>query len=205
MKNIKERHVPEFDGEDYKEIVDGVYLNQKKKNYCFAYECILEEKEGQYPLEDLLDNYLVSCSDYYGDEIEEDGVKKSIVKIETLNTKKKSLIDILNYSTIVGKTINNVELNGHVYVGRRVVDGKITIYDEQKTLPMFCARNGEENFEFKNWEARFIRNFDSGVNLDKLCEDTEKYKKYQPKAIVLKDRRAYISFVDLFFTLYTLP
>ena len=196
MKEIKERHLVEFDTEKYQKIVDGIYLNKKAKNFCFAYECILEEGENQYPLEDLLDNFYVNCVDYYGDEIEEDGVKKSIVEVETLDDKKKSLLRILAYSTIVGKTINNVILNGGVCVGSLLGNGKIIFEGKEYTLPVYVIRDGEESFEAQQWEYHFLRNFSSIVDMDKHGGHSAIDADDKLKNILLMGRQAYITFIN---------
>lgn len=197
MKEIKERLLDKYSTNNYSKIIDGVYLNKKEKNYCFAYECILEKGEGQYPLEDLLDNYHVHCSnEYCGDEIEEDGIKKSIVEIETLKDDKDSLMNILCYSTIVNKTINNIALNGKIYVASRFIDGKVIFDKKEYTLPMYGVRISEERFNTKQWEYHFIRNFNQTIDLDTIDGVSENTKKYKLTNIVFKDRKAYVNFID---------
>ena len=43
MKNIKEKLLDKYITNDYQEVAYSVYLNKSKHNYCFAYECELEE------------------------------------------------------------------------------------------------------------------------------------------------------------------
>src|SRR5690349_10145270 len=108
MKNIKARHSEKYDSEKYEKIGFGVFKNNSENNYCFTFEAEFEESEEQYPLSDLLSQYSVSCTDHYLTDQIIDGIKKSIIEVETLTDKKDDLIQILNFSTIVGRTIENI-------------------------------------------------------------------------------------------------
>ena len=108
MKNIKTVKLDKYNTDNYKEIAFGVYLNKELNNYCFCFEADVID---QYPLEDLLDQYLVNCTEYYGQEVTIENEKKNIVEVETLSADKNDLIKILNFSTIVDKEIINVVYN----------------------------------------------------------------------------------------------
>lgn len=66
MKDIKIVKLDKYNSENYKEIAFSVYFNKKANNYCFAFEA---DEVNQYPLEDLLDQYNVSCTEYYGQKV----------------------------------------------------------------------------------------------------------------------------------------
>ena len=105
MKDIKPFKLKKYDTDDYSEIAFNIYYNKKANNFCFCFEA---DNIEQYPLEDLLDQYLVNCTEYYGQKEIIDGEEKNIAEVETLYSKKDDLIKILNFSTIVGNEIINL-------------------------------------------------------------------------------------------------
>ena len=169
MKNIKVKHLGKYDSNEYIEIAYSVYKNNLQNNYCFAYEAELEENEGQYPLENLLDQYSVSCTEYYGEEEIIDGIKKASAEVETLSDSKEDLIKIFNFSTIIDKIIENAVYCGTELLVLKYGTGKI-IQNNQKeiSIPIFAKRNditGRENFEIKYPEIQYKKMFESGINV----------------------------------------
>ena len=169
MKNIKVKHFGKYDSNEYVEIAYSVYKNNLKNNYCFAYEAELEENEGQYPLEDLLDQYSVNCTEHYGEEVIIDGIKKAIVEVETLSDSKEDLIKIFNLSTIIDKIVENVVYCGAELLVLKYGTGKILQNGQKEmSIPIFAKRNdrtGMENFEKKYPEIQYKRMFESGINI----------------------------------------
>ena len=77
--------------------------------YCITLYCELEETEDtQYPLEDILDKYLVNCTDVM-EEKEEDGKRIFIFEIEG-----ESLEGIKEIAGFVGKRAYNYEEDGYI-------------------------------------------------------------------------------------------
>lgn len=193
MKDIKVVKLDKYSTEDYKEIAFDVYLNKKSDNYCFCFEADVVD---QYPLEDLLDQYRVNCTDYYGQETELNGEKKNIVEVETLSSKKEDLIKILNISTIVDKEIINVTYNESELLVVNYGDSNFTINGKEIHIPIVGYRNdmsGMTCFELKYPEAQYKAMFTNGqefnVEIDGFNENNLKY-------ILLKDSKAKIIYED---------
>ena len=171
MKNIKTKHLDKYNSNEYTEIAYSVYKNKLGNNYCFAYETELMESEGQYPLEDLLDQYDLNCTEYCGKEEIIDGIKKTIVEVETLSDSKSDLIKIFNFSTIVDKIIENTAYCGQTILVINYGVGKILLHEKEILVPIFAKRNdrnGRENFESKYPEIQYKKIFEAGINVDNL-------------------------------------
>lgn len=184
MKNIKIRKLEKYDSEDYQEIGFGVYLNKKANNYCFSYETTLEDGEDQYPLEDLLDKYSVSCKEFYGDEVVVDGEKVSYVQVVTLNASLESLISILNYATIVGREIQNIDVKEYCLLAKRYGMGKVKLNGTEYEIPILANRSENRNlnnFEIKYPEVNYERMFKEVVEMPEELAD------YEPKFIFLEN------------------
>ena len=176
MKNIKAKHLNKYDTNKFEKVKKQVYKNKLANNYCFAYEGELEENEGQYPLEDLLELFKLRCTeDFCIKEEYIGGIKKQIVEVETSSDSKKDLKYILNFSNIIGKTVENVELcEAAVLVincgmGKIILDGKVIL------LPILAERiNPDNTFNIIYGEEIFIDEFKNGVNISgaipKDCE-----------------------------------
>ena len=80
--------------------------------YCITLYTELEDDEDtQYPLEDLLDKYLVNCTEVM-EEKEEDGKRIFIFEIENNNEEKIKAI-----ASLVGKRIYNYEDGDYIKLG----------------------------------------------------------------------------------------
>ena len=125
MKEIKTVLLDKYkDSNNYREIGFNVYEKISDKNYCFAFEA---DKVEQYPLEDLLDQYQVSCTEYYGDKVNINGEEKNVVEVETVDNNIESLIKILNFATIVDKEIININYNQNKYLVKKINTSLFTI------------------------------------------------------------------------------
>lgn len=187
MKDIKIRKLEKYDSENYEEIGFGVYFNKKAKNYCFSYQTKLEDGEDQYPLEDLLDKYLVSCAEFCGEEFLVDGEKISYVEVQTLSAKLTDLISILNYATLVGKEVQNVEIKGRCLLAKRYANGKVRMNDNEYEIPILANRStggNLNNFEIKYPEMNYVTMFKNAIEMP------EDLFNYEPKFIFLNDNLA---------------
>lgn len=174
MKNIKARHLEKYDSEKYEKIAFGVLKNKSDNNYCFAFEAEFEESEEQYPLSDLLSQYGLACTDYYLTDQIIDGVKKSIIEVDTLDDDKVELIHILNFSTIVGRTIENVVYGKYALLALKYGIGKIKINDLEIFIPVYAYRNdraGMMNFEIIYPEMQYKKMFEDGIEVQDLLPE----------------------------------
>ena len=167
MKNIKAKHLDKYDTDKFEKVKKQVYKNKSTNNYCFAYEAELEKNEGQYPLEDLLELFSLRCTeDFCIKEEVIGGIKKQIVEVETYSDRKKDLNNILNFSNIIGKTVENVELCEAAVLVINCGMGKIILYGNEILLPIFAERiSPEHTFNIIYGEEIFINEFKNGVNI----------------------------------------
>ncbi len=194
MNNIKPCRLEKYDAGQYEEIAYGVFKNHSARNYCFAFEAEFGENEEQYPLSDLLSQYILSCTDHYLTGQIIDGVEKSIIEVETLADSKVELIHILNFTTIVGRTIENVVYCGRVLLVMKYGIGKIRCIDEEVTVPIFAYRNdraGMVNFEIIYPEMQYKKMFEAGVDIRDLISKNGKVE-----FILLEKTKAFVILTD---------
>jgi len=163
------------------------------KNYCFTFEAEFEKNEGQYPLEDLLSQYSLSCTEEYFETKETiQGGQKSIIEVETLTDEKEDLINILNFSTIIGRTIENVIHEGFVLLVIKYGIAKIKLGESEKTVPIFAERNdrsGMINFEVIYPELQLKCIFEESVDTKGLISEQSEIE-----FVLLKDFKAFVIF-----------
>ena len=120
MKNIQScTELEKYSGSDYTPVSDGIFSHQGEYVTALSFEQELELGEGgnaaeisQYPLEDLLDRFMVYVSDYF----EEYNVPGNATCLLEFSGDSKE--DIAGLRTIIGR---------HVYNRERVSDGKTYI------------------------------------------------------------------------------
>ena len=116
MKNIVSVNIAKYqDIKRYQNVENGIFKDLKNKRYVITLRFELEENDNsQYPLEDILDRYLVNCTDHIV-ENEENGVNMLEVEIEDGNDKNyTSLNDIKQIASLVGKRVYNKEVDGRI-------------------------------------------------------------------------------------------
>ena len=117
MKNIKSvTQLKKYSASAYTLVSDGIYSHQGEYVTALSFEQEPEFGEGrnaaeisQYPLEDLLDRFMVYVSDYF----EEYNVPETETCLLEFSGDSKE--DIAGLRTIIGR---------HVYNRERVSDGK---------------------------------------------------------------------------------
>lgn len=193
MKYIKVVKLDKYNTDNYKEIAYGVYLNKESNNYCFSFEADVID---QYPLEDLLDQYLVNCTEYYGQEITIGNEKKNIVEVETLSADKNDLLKILNFSTIVDKEIINVIYNNSELLVINYGNSDFTLNGKKVNIPIVGYRNDKSGmvcFELIYPEVQYKNMFTKkqtySIEFDNFDENKLKY-------ILLRDGKAKIIYDD---------
>lgn len=194
MKNIKARYLEKYESDPYVEIVYSIFKNKSENNYCFSFEAEFDENEGQYPLSDLLNQYSLNCTDYYLTDQIIDGIKKSIIEVETLTDKKDDLISIFNFSTIIEKTIENVVYGRRALLVLKYGIGKIRLSDAEMSIPIFAYRNdrsGMVNFEIIYPEMQYKRMFEDGIDAQNLLS-----QKCKVEYILLEKAKAFVIFKD---------
>ncbi|MBE6157132.1 MAG: hypothetical protein E7161_05300 [Firmicutes bacterium] len=193
MKNIKAVKLDKYNADNYREVAFDVYFNEAANNYCFCFET---DVVNQYPLEDLLDQYLLSCTEYYGQEVTIGGVQKNIVEVETLSANKENLIRILNLSTIVDKEIINVVYGEYEILVVNYGNSNCVINGKEIHIPIVGYRNdrsGMINFELKYPEVQYKSMFTSGQTYNiEIVNFDENNLKY----ILLRDGKAKLIYED---------
>lgn len=187
MKVLGTYQLDKYATPDFNQIAYEIYHNRAKNNYCFCFEAA--EEVEQYPLEDLLDQYLVNCTEWHGQGVEINGKTRYLIEVETLDAGKDNFIKLLNFSTILNKTIvNYVQLDG-VCLGEQRAVSSFSIRGEKITVPIIANRNdqsGMMSFNLKYPEAQLAALFvdNRHYDLDRLDGEFA--------YIELKDRRAYL-------------
>jgi hypothetical protein len=119
MTEIKLLYLDKYkNADEFEKIEDGIYKNLidgDETNYRIALSYKVEEGEDQYPLEDILDEYLLYVSDFLdSDPAKLDQVGR-VVNMELAG----ELEDIRKAALLVGKRVYNNEFtedDGEVYV-----------------------------------------------------------------------------------------
>ena len=114
MKNITCVELPKYkDGEKYQSMGSGIFKDLINKRYVVTlhFELIIGEEEvSYYPLEDILDKYLVNCADHY--EQLENGPEIMWIEVEIEDSNDEdfnSLDKIKKVADLVGKRVYNRE------------------------------------------------------------------------------------------------
>lgn len=189
MKEIKIVKLDKYNNDNYKEIAFSVYLNTDADNYCFAFEA---DEVNQYPLEDLLDQYKVSCTEYYGQNVVLNNEEKNIVEVQTLSSEKKDLIHILNFSTIVGREIVNVSYGDMELLTLKYGLSNVVLNGNKLEVPIVAYRNdqtGMFSFEIKYPEMQYKNMFS---NRQEINVELENFDANGVRYILLKDRKALV-------------
>lgn len=118
MKIIKPLVLDKYNNrEEYLPVDEVIFENLGGGTYCLALYCELEENEDtQSPLEDILDEYYVNCTDYI-EEKESDGKRILSVEIEGSLDKESNLENIKKVSELIGKRVYNYQDGGAVRLG----------------------------------------------------------------------------------------
>lgn len=125
MKNIKYYEAEKYNEEKYEKVAEHIYKTedtflggeQYVTSLCFEQEPEFEEGTSpqdisQYPLEDILDKYLVAVEDFYENE---NNASSDICYLEFSGKDMENIQDLLE---IVGKHVynKNVEKDGDVSI-----------------------------------------------------------------------------------------
>lgn len=113
MKDIKNYNAPKYSGADYKLVEDNIYetTDDGEKIYVtsllFVQEPELDEGNSaeyisNYPLEDILDKFLVYVSDFYPD------LNTTDSQTCYLEFAAPNLKDVQNLRSIIGKHVYNM-------------------------------------------------------------------------------------------------
>lgn len=141
MKFLSAYPLPEYQHAPYVPVGFGVYHNTATDRFTFC--CEVAEAPEQYPLEDLLAQYNLSCGDYTGTALEPDGHLRHLIELETLTTEKKDLLSLLTCSTILGKTIVNFSCGDYEYLGVQYdASSNFLLNGQSLTLPIIGWRGG---------------------------------------------------------------
>lgn len=176
----------------YNEVVQGIYKNIRKDNYCMSFEAEIIE---QYPLETLLSQYSLNCTnDYCGEEAYINGEKKWIAEVET-DGDLEHLIKLLNFSTIIDKKIVEFSLDGYGIIGVNYGTTNFIINDKEIKVPIIGCRHdpwGQATFTLKYPEAHLQSLFLKGQH-HHIPDFTENAVF---KGLLLKGYHAYLVFTE---------
>ena len=165
MKDIRTFAIEKYSSDNYSEIAFGVYLNKESDCYCFCFEA--DEME-QYPLEDLLEQYNLSETDDCGIVIGKDGKSKYIAEVETVSSDKSDFIQLMNFTTIVGREIINFEIGDYVYLGVKYADSNFSINGIKVNAPIIGYRtdsSGMISFDVIYPDIQYKNMFTSGEDI----------------------------------------
>lgn len=123
VKNIAEYIDEKYDSDEYTLVAPGIYQKGDEYVTSLSFEQEPEYGEGtdstdisQYPLEDILDTYFVSVSDYYE-------AKNSQATSECyLEFCSDDMDDVKGLRTIIGRHVCNVEktVNGKKFIALEI-------------------------------------------------------------------------------------
>ena len=118
MKIIKSLILDKYnDRGKYRPIDDTIFEDLSGETYCLTLYCELEENEDtQYPLEDILDEYYVNCTEHV-EEQESDGKRILIVEIEGSLDRESNLENIKAVSGLIGKRVFNYQDGKNIKLG----------------------------------------------------------------------------------------
>ena len=192
LKRIKNYPLEKYEGEDFEKVAFHVYQNKRSKEYHFAFSAIFDggdEEELAYFLEGLMDDYGLYMGEYQGAEQCVDGVNKAVVEVCTSSGEIGDLIQILNFSTIVGNEVCMTEcFEGMCYV-KYYGMGKATYNDISFEVPIYgyrTDRDGRYNYGVIYPELQVKSKFDKGFKVRGPKMDAHL------KSVLVKDRYFYI-------------
>ena len=160
MKVLETYVLDKYATPGFRPVAYGIYRNLAKDNFCFCFE-VAEEAE-QYPLGDLLDQYLLNCTERFGQPEETGGQTRYLIEVETLEAEKEDFIKLLNFSTILNNTIVNYIKQGGVRLGEQRAVSSFFIRGERIAVPVIANRNdraGMVSFNLKYPEAHLASLF----------------------------------------------
>ena len=139
---------------------------------CFE----ITEEADQYPLEDLLTQYSLNCTDLYGQESQVNDTLKYLVEVETLSSAKADLISILNFSTILNKEIVNYVKGKYEYLAEKRCMSSFYMGNQKVEVPVLAYRSdnsGMVSFQNKYPEVQLANLFLEDKKYDVECLDGE--------------------------------
>lgn len=149
-----------YQTEKFEPIIYDIYHNKEEDNYCFCFE--ITEEADQYPLEDLLTQYSLNCTDLYGQESQVNDTLKYLVEVETLSSNKADLISILNFSTILNKEIVNYVKGKYECLAEKRCMSSFYMGAQKVEVPVLAYRNdnsGMVSFQNKYPEGQLTNLF----------------------------------------------
>ena len=149
-----------YQTEKFEPIIYDIYHNKGEDNYCFCFE--ITEEADQYPLEDLLTQYSLNCTDFYGQGSQVNGALKYLIEVETLSSDKADFISILNFSTILNKEIVNYVKGKYEYLAEKRCMSSFYMGAQKVEVPVLAYRSdnsGMVSFQNKYPEGQLTNLF----------------------------------------------
>ena len=174
MQVLVSYELEKYQTEKFEPIIYDIYHNKGEDNYCFCFE--ITEEADQYPLEDLLTQYSLNCTDLYGQESQVNDTLKYLVEVETLSSAKADLISILNFSTILNKEIVNYAKGKYECLAEKRCMSSFYMGAQKVEVAVLAYRNdnsGMVSFQNKYPEVQLTNLFLEDKKYDVECLDGE--------------------------------
>ena len=153
MQVLGSYELEKYQTEKFEPIIYDIYHNKGEDNYCFCFE--ITEEADQYPLEDLLTQYSLNCTDLYGQGSQVNGAWKYLVEVETLSTDKADFISILNFSTILNKEIVNYVKGKYEFLAEKRCMSSFYMGTQKVEVPVLAYRG--DNFGSVFFKNKLLR------------------------------------------------
>lgn len=173
MKDIRNFTLDKYSSDNYREAAFGVYYNKEADNYCF---CFVADEMDQYPLEDLLEQYSLTATDDCGVVIGKNGKSQYIAEVETVSSDKSDFIQLMNFTTIVGKEVLDYEIGDYVYLGVKYADSDFSINGKKVSAPIIGYRtdsSGMMSFDAIYPDMQFKNMFTSGNDYEAALSNAD--------------------------------
>lgn len=171
MRNIEVYPMEKYSSDAYEKVAFDVYRHKEANNYHFAFSAQFntEDRESAvYFLEALVEDCGLYFGEYYGREQEVGGVKKLVTEVHTLKDSIEDLVQILNFSTIVGNTVSMVDFGDSVFYAKHYGMGKATYNGLPFEIPVYGYRDdweGSFNFAVRYPELQVKSKFEKGFTI----------------------------------------
>ena len=175
MQVLGSYELEKYQTEKFEPIIYDIYHNKGEDNYCFCFE--ITEEADQYPLEDLLTQYSLNCTDLYGQGSQVNGALKYLIEVETLSSDKADFISILNFSTILNKEIVNYVKGKYECLAEKRCMSSFYMGNQKVEVPVLAYRNDKYDVECLDGEWTCIELLNGKANLI-LKDSQDEYFQY---------------------------
>ena len=179
-------------GDAYEKVAFDVYRHKETGTYHFAFAARFNREDPEdwgYFLDALTEDYGLLFGGDMGKEKDVHGEKKSVVEVHTSGGSIEELVQLLNFSTIVGNTVGMADFGDYAYLVKCYGMGKATYNGKPFEIPVYgyrSDRDGLYNFGVIYPELHVKSKFEKGFSIRGPQRDVVL------KYVVVKDRRFYV-------------